>query len=224
MADTRLEKRGRHRRAVPSLFLAALVAALIVGITGAEAQKLTVWSGYPELEPFYRHVADGMKAKFPNLAVSVEAIPLREHEKRVALALASGGNGALVLELSTADATRYLNNDLLPKAPADVAASSATPQTSTASSATAPASAAPSMGCRCSMARCRCSTTSTCSKPRASRNRRQPWTNTMPMPKADERDASARPRYPAGACAFRAAVRASPRSSGSICSSTAAIS
>jgi multiple sugar transport system substrate-binding protein len=122
MADTRLEKRGRRRRAVPSLFLAALVAALLVGITGAEAQKLTVWSGYPELEPFYRHVADGMKAKFPNLAVSVEAIPLREHEKRVALALASGDNGALVLELSTADATRYLNNDLLPKAPADVAA------------------------------------------------------------------------------------------------------
>jgi multiple sugar transport system substrate-binding protein len=122
MADTRLEKRGRHRRAMPSLFLAALVAALLVGITGAEAQKLTVWSGYPELEPFYRHVADGMKAKFPSLAVSVEAIPLREHEKRVALALASGGNGALVLELSTADATRYLNNDLLPKAPADVAA------------------------------------------------------------------------------------------------------
>jgi multiple sugar transport system substrate-binding protein len=122
MADTRLEKRGRHRRAMPGLFLAALVAALLVGITGAEAQKLTVWSGYPELEPFYRHVADGMKAKFPSLAVSVEAIPLREHEKRVALALASGGNGALVLELSTADATRYLNNDLLPKAQADVAA------------------------------------------------------------------------------------------------------
>jgi multiple sugar transport system substrate-binding protein len=107
---------------MPGLFLAALVAALLVGITGAEAQKLTVWSGYPELEPFYRHVADGMKAKFPSLAVSVEAIPLREHEKRVALALASGGNGALVLELSTADATRYLNNDLLPKAQADVAA------------------------------------------------------------------------------------------------------
>jgi multiple sugar transport system substrate-binding protein len=128
MAETRLEKRDiRHRRAAPSLFLAALVAAFLIGITGAEAQKLTVWSGYPELEPFYRHVADGMKGKFPNLTVAVEAIPLREHEKRVALALASGGNSTLVLELSTADATRYLNNDLLPKAPADVAAFVGTP-------------------------------------------------------------------------------------------------
>jgi multiple sugar transport system substrate-binding protein len=123
MGETRLDKRDiKHRRAAPGFFLAALLIALLAGITGAEAQKLTVWSGYPELEPFYRHVADGMKAKFPNLEVSVEAIPLREHEKRVALALASGGNSALVLELSTADATRYLNNDLLPKAPADVAA------------------------------------------------------------------------------------------------------
>jgi multiple sugar transport system substrate-binding protein len=80
------------------------------------------------MEPFYRHVADGMKAKFPDLTVSVEAIPLREHEKRVALALASGSTGALVLELSTADATRYLNNDLLPKAPANVAAFVGTPK------------------------------------------------------------------------------------------------
>jgi multiple sugar transport system substrate-binding protein len=64
-----------------------------------------------------------MKAKFPKLEVSVEAIPLREHEKRVALALASGANSAaLVIELNASSAARYLNNDLLPKAPANVTA------------------------------------------------------------------------------------------------------
>jgi multiple sugar transport system substrate-binding protein len=72
------------------------------------------------MEPFYRHVADGMKAKFPKLEVAIEAIPLREHEKRVALALASGGDRSLVIELNSASAGRYLNNDLLPKAPANV--------------------------------------------------------------------------------------------------------
>jgi multiple sugar transport system substrate-binding protein len=125
MAEACFETRGIiYRRAAWRLRLAASIigVALVVGMTAAQAQKLIVWSGYPEMEPFYRHVADGMKAKFPDLTVSVEAIPLREHEKRVALALASGGSGALVLELSTADATRYLNNDLLPKAPANVAA------------------------------------------------------------------------------------------------------
>jgi multiple sugar transport system substrate-binding protein len=125
MAETCVDKPViRHRRAAHGFHLAALVigAAFLTGIGAAEAQKLTVWSGYPELEPFYRHVADGMKAKFPNLEVSVEAIPLREHEKRVALALASGGNQALVIELGASSAGRYLNNDLLPKAPANVAA------------------------------------------------------------------------------------------------------
>lgn len=125
MAGTSFETRGiRHRRAAKRLRRAASVAglALLAGIGAAQAQKLTVWSGYPEMEPFYRHVADGMKAKFPKLEVSVEAIPLREHEKRVALALASGGSNALVIELNASSAARYANNDLLPKAPADVVA------------------------------------------------------------------------------------------------------
>src|SRR5436190_15897009 len=121
MAETCLETRGiKHRRS--ALAASIVSAALLFGITTAQAQKITVWSGYPEMEPFYRHVADGMKAKFPNLDVTVEAIPLREHEKRVALALASGENRTLVIELGAASAGRYLNNDLLPKAPAHVAA------------------------------------------------------------------------------------------------------
>lgn len=127
MSETCLEKPGiRHRQPArrSGLVVASVIgASLLAGITAAQAQKLTVWSGYPEMEPFYRHVADGMKAKFPKLEVSVEAIPLREHEKRVALALASGANSAaLVIELNASSAARYLNNDLLPKAPANVTA------------------------------------------------------------------------------------------------------
>jgi ABC-type glycerol-3-phosphate transport system substrate-binding protein len=125
MSETCLEKPGiRHRRAGRRSWLgvaSVIGASFFAGITAAKAQKLTVWSGYPEMEPFYRHVADGMKAKYPKLEVSVEAIPLREHEKRVALALASGANSAaLVIELNASSAARYLNNDLLPKAPAKV--------------------------------------------------------------------------------------------------------
>src|ERR1700716_4592851 len=121
MSETCLRKSGiGHRRAArrSGLVVASVIgAALLAGISAAQAQKLTVWSGYPEMEPFYRHVADGMKAKFPKLEVAIEAIPLREHEKRVALALASGGDRSLVIELNSASAGRYLNNDLLPKAP-----------------------------------------------------------------------------------------------------------
>ena len=71
-----------------------------------------MWSGYPELAPFYEHVAEGMKAEFPDLKVTVEAIALREHEKRVALGVTSG-EAAEVIELATSIAARYLEGGLL---------------------------------------------------------------------------------------------------------------
>jgi multiple sugar transport system substrate-binding protein len=113
---------GLSRRASLTIGGATLALALLSAAAPASAQKITVWSGYPELEPFYRHVAEGLKGKFPNLQVSIEAIPLREHEKRVALGLSSGGAGNLIIELPPSTASRYLSNDLLPKAPANVSA------------------------------------------------------------------------------------------------------
>jgi multiple sugar transport system substrate-binding protein len=87
----------------------------------ASAQEITVWSGYPEMAPFYEHVAEGMKDEFPDLKVSVQAIALREHEKRIALGVTSG-EAAEVIELGTSTATRYLENELFNAAPENVAA------------------------------------------------------------------------------------------------------
>jgi multiple sugar transport system substrate-binding protein len=88
--------------------------------TSAVAQEVTVWSGYPELAPFYEHVAQGMKQKYPNLTLKVQAIPLREHEKRIALALPSG-SAAEILEMPGSTAQRFLEANLLKAAPSDVA-------------------------------------------------------------------------------------------------------
>jgi multiple sugar transport system substrate-binding protein len=94
-------------------------AALFVAASSASAQTITVWSGYPELVPFYEHVAEGMKDEFPDLTVEVNAIALREHERRVALGITSG-ESAEVLELATSIATRYLENGLLATPPEEV--------------------------------------------------------------------------------------------------------
>src|SRR2546421_7358256 len=54
MSETCLEKPGiRHRRAArrSGLVIASVIGAALAGITAAQAQKLTVWSGYPEMEP-----------------------------------------------------------------------------------------------------------------------------------------------------------------------------
>jgi len=110
--------------------LASPVSRLAVGVAGVlalgastvNAEELKVWSGYPELAPFYERVAEGLSDKYPDLDIVVEAIPLREHEKRVALGLSSGSAGAVVVELPKSTASRYLENDLLTPAPEDVVA------------------------------------------------------------------------------------------------------
>ena len=111
--------RNAARRA--GIMGAALGAILVSMPLAASAEQLTVWSGYPEMVPFYKHVAESMKADYPDLAVDVQAIPLRDHEKRVALGLTSGSSGD-VIELAVSTATRYMQNDLLEKAPADTIA------------------------------------------------------------------------------------------------------
>lgn len=108
------------RIARPTLLAAAVGALLASG--AAQAADITVWSGYPELAPFYERVAESMKESHPDLNVTVEAIPLREHEKRVALGLSSGSAGNVVVELPKSTATRYLENELLDPAPESVVA------------------------------------------------------------------------------------------------------
>lgn len=93
--------------------------ALLAGISGAYAQTITVWSGYPELAPFYEHVAEGFKETHPGVTIDVQAIPLREHERRVALGLSSGSAGAVVVELNSATASRYIENELFNAASAE---------------------------------------------------------------------------------------------------------
>lgn len=96
----------------------ALGAGLFAA-TAASAVDIRVWSGYPELAPYYERVAEGLKATHPEINVTVEAIALREHEKRVALGITSG-EAAEVLEMATGIATRYLEGGLLNPAPAEI--------------------------------------------------------------------------------------------------------
>ena len=101
---------------------AALSLALAVAVPAfaspASAEKLTIWSGWPDLAPFYKRVGDQLKSKYPDLEISVEAIALREHEKRLALSLPSGAAGD-VIEMEV-EAARYLEAGLIPEPPASI--------------------------------------------------------------------------------------------------------
>jgi multiple sugar transport system substrate-binding protein len=99
----------------------ALASATVIAATPAFSDTLTVWSGFPEMVPFYERVAEALAEEYPDLEVSVEAIALREHEKRIALGLTSGAGGPKLIELAGSTAQRYVENDLLPPVPDDLA-------------------------------------------------------------------------------------------------------
>lgn len=99
--------------------LSATVAALaLLAALPAQAQKITVWGGYPEMAPFYQRVADQMRKKHPGIEIAIDPITVREHDKRVALSLPAG-SAADILELQQ-DSTRYVEAGLIPAAPAKV--------------------------------------------------------------------------------------------------------
>lgn len=99
--------------------IAVFSMALMAGTAVASADQITIWGGYPEMVPFYQHVAESMKAQYPDLTVNVQAVPLRDHEKRVALGVTSG-SAADIIELEVNTATRYMQGDLFAHAPADI--------------------------------------------------------------------------------------------------------
>lgn len=113
-----LVERAR-RRVRRVLGAAALTLAILPGAGApASAEKLTVWTAWPDLAPFYRRVGEQMKATYPDLEVSVEPIDLREHEKRLALSLPSGA-AADVIEMEV-EANRYLEAGLVTAPPQSV--------------------------------------------------------------------------------------------------------
>lgn len=114
-------KQSKHNRSL-GRSVSIATGLMLAGTISASAQDVLVWGGFPELAPYYEKVAEGMKAEYPDLNVIVEPIGLRDHEKRVALGLSSGMEGATILELIGSTANRYIVNDLLPKAPDNVAA------------------------------------------------------------------------------------------------------
>ncbi len=114
-----MSKRSISRLGTTRILAASSALLLTAGSTHAE--DLKVWSGFPEMAPFYERVAAELMQQHPDLNITVEAIPLREHEKRIALGVSSGSAGNVIIELANSTATRYLENELFNPAPAPVA-------------------------------------------------------------------------------------------------------
>ncbi|MCF0261590.1 MAG: extracellular solute-binding protein [Sphaerochaetaceae bacterium] len=102
------------------IVLLVLVAAVSMvfasGSTEAKPEKLTVWSGYPEMEPFYKYVAEQFKQTHPNVEVEITTLSLREFEQKLAATIPSG-TASDIFETSIAQSKIYSEAGLLPANP-----------------------------------------------------------------------------------------------------------
>lgn len=82
--------------------------------------ELTIWGGYPELDPWYKKMADDYKKEHPNVTINISSFPLRDFEKKIAAALPSN-SAADILSVNPNIALRYVQGNMMKKAPDDLA-------------------------------------------------------------------------------------------------------
>jgi len=109
------------------VFCLFLLIALVAGFAfagGAQEQKggtvnLSIWSGYPEMEPFYKHAAEEYKKLHPNVEVTVLAQPLREFEQKLSATIPSD-TAADIIEISMYANQKFIEAGLIPELPQNV--------------------------------------------------------------------------------------------------------
>ena len=84
------------------------------------AQTVTVWSGFPEMEAFYNHVAEDFETENPGVTIEVLTQPLRDYERKITVALPSN-SAADILEISSSFAARLVQGGLIPSLPDNLA-------------------------------------------------------------------------------------------------------
>lgn len=78
--------------------------------------KLSLWSGYPEMEPFYRYAADEYQKAHPNVEITVLTHPLREFEQKLSATIPSD-TAADIVEISTYSMRKFVEAGMIPVNP-----------------------------------------------------------------------------------------------------------
>jgi multiple sugar transport system substrate-binding protein len=84
-----------------------------------KAVSLSIWTGWPELDPYFKKMADEYKKTNPNVSIEITSFPLRDFEKKVAAALPSK-SAADILPLNPNLALRYIQGNMLQTTPDDL--------------------------------------------------------------------------------------------------------
>ncbi|HHY46410.1 MAG TPA: extracellular solute-binding protein [Firmicutes bacterium] len=110
-------------RKVGFLWLLCLMAlaCLIPPVNAAsgKAIRLAIWSGYPEMAPFYQKVIEDYKKENPEVEVTFLTNPLREHEQKISAAIPAN-TAADIIETSTYVMQKFIDAGLIDPNPPKV--------------------------------------------------------------------------------------------------------
>jgi len=96
-------------------------AALAPASRAAGAVTLSIWTGFPELVPFYKAVGDAYTKLHPGVTVSLFSTSLREVEQKLSAAVPTG-TGPDIYDIGTNISIKFINGGLLDPNPPDVVA------------------------------------------------------------------------------------------------------
>jgi multiple sugar transport system substrate-binding protein len=103
----------------PIMALAAVAVLLFAPLAAAAGQpvKLTLWSGYPEMKPYFDAAAKFYNELHPNVTIEVSTFPLRDIERKYAVSLPTN-SGPDIAESHIYIAQMHIENGgLMPNPP-----------------------------------------------------------------------------------------------------------
>jgi multiple sugar transport system substrate-binding protein len=110
-------EKGLLRR--EALALAAGAAATFGGRPARADTKLTIWTGYPEIEPVYRAVAADYAKAHAGVSFDFFSTSLREAEQKLTTAVPTG-TGPDIFDIGTNISVNFIDNGLIEPNPPDV--------------------------------------------------------------------------------------------------------
>jgi len=121
MSGSKSRSKGVDRRAALKIAAGAGVAAVggtVFSRAASAATNLTIWTGYPELVPFYKAIADNYAKTKPDVTVTLLSSSLREMEQKLLAAIPTG-TGPDICDLSSSIAIKVIEAKLFdPNPPA----------------------------------------------------------------------------------------------------------
>lgn len=93
----------KHKKVISLLVTVLMLSMLFTAVSVSQAAKrvnLLLWTGYPEMVPFYEKVAKDYEDLHPDVKIDVAAFGLRDFERKLSIAIPSGTESD-IMQVST---------------------------------------------------------------------------------------------------------------------------